>query len=90
VHQSGGFTRDLIYLRGLLRLVEYLRAGGELEPLYVGKIAARHIEVMDELRARGYLRPPPLRPRLFELPGVADRIDAVRNGLPLSGMIERT
>lgn len=89
VHESGGFTRDLIYLRGLLRLVEYVRAGGDLEPLFVGKIGVRHIEVMDELRARGYLRTPPLRPRFLDLPDAADRIEAVRRGLPLHGMIAR-
>ncbi|HSJ10423.1 MAG TPA: tyrosine/phenylalanine carboxypeptidase domain-containing protein, partial [Longimicrobiales bacterium] len=58
VHQCGGFNRDMIYLRGLLRLVEHLRAGGALEPLYVGKIAAKHIEIIDELLSRGVLVPP--------------------------------
>jgi uncharacterized protein (TIGR02421 family) len=87
VHQAGGYTRDLIYLRGLLRLVEYLRAGGPLEPLFIGKIASRHVEIMDELRARGYLAPAPLLPRVFDLPDTRPRIDAVRSGLPLTDMI---
>jgi hypothetical protein len=87
VHESGGFTRDLIYLRGLLRLVDYLRDGGDLEPLYIGKIAARHIDVVKELRARGFLVPAPLTPRVLGQPAAAARIDAVRNGLPLTGMI---
>jgi uncharacterized protein (TIGR02421 family) len=87
VHASGGFTRDLIYLRGLLRLVEYIRAGGELGPLYVGKIAAKHVAIIEELRARGYLEPPALLPRLFEQPTTAERIEALREGLPLTRMI---
>ncbi|HSJ10424.1 MAG TPA: tyrosine/phenylalanine carboxypeptidase domain-containing protein, partial [Longimicrobiales bacterium] len=90
VHQCGGFNRDMIYLRGLLRLVEHLRAGGALEPLYVGKVAAKHIEIIDELLSRGVLVPPPLLPRWLDLPGAADRIDAVRNGLPLTEMIGHT
>jgi hypothetical protein len=87
VHACGGFTRDLIYLRGLLRLIEYLRAGGALEPLYVGKIAAKHVEILEELRARGYLQPTPLLPRFFDLPDTPRRIDALRAGLPLTHMI---
>jgi uncharacterized protein (TIGR02421 family) len=86
-HACGGFTRDLIYLRGLLGLIEYIRAGGAIEPLYVGKIAAKHVEILEELRARGYLKTPPLLPRLFEEPDTSRRIDALRNGLQLTRMI---
>jgi uncharacterized protein (TIGR02421 family) len=87
VHASGGFTRDVIYLRGLLRLMEYLRAGGALEPLYIGKIAAKHVDVIMELRERGFLREPPLVPTVFERPATAGRVAAVRNGLTLLGML---
>jgi uncharacterized protein (TIGR02421 family) len=87
VHASGGFTRDMIYLRGLLRLVEYLRAGGDIEPLYVGKIAAKHVDVINELRERGFLRPMPLLPTLYQNPDVPARLEAVRNGLGLTEMI---
>jgi uncharacterized protein (TIGR02421 family) len=87
VHACGGFTRDLIYLRGLLRLIEYIRAGGAIEPLYIGKIAAKHVDIIEELRVRGYLRPPPLLPRLFEQPDTSRRIKALREGLRLTRMI---
>jgi uncharacterized protein (TIGR02421 family) len=87
VHASGGFTRDVIYLRGLLRLMEYLRAGGALEPLYIGKIAAKHVDVITELRERGFLREPPLVPTVFERPATAGRVAAVRNGLSLLEML---
>jgi uncharacterized protein (TIGR02421 family) len=87
VHASGGFTRDVIYLRGLLRLVEYLRAGGALEPLYIGKIAAKHVDVIDELREREFLQPAPLVPRVFGNTDVPARIDSVRSGLALTDMI---
>lgn len=87
VHASGGFTRDLIYLRGLIRLVEYIRAGGAIEPLYLGKIAAKHVPIVEELRARGYLQPPVLLPRIFEQPETPQRLDALREGLTLTRMI---
>jgi uncharacterized protein (TIGR02421 family) len=87
VHQSGGFTRDLIYLRGLLSLLQYLRDGGALEPLFLGKIAAKHVAIIDELRARGFLAEPPLRPRIFERADAPARISAAARGLPLTDMI---
>jgi uncharacterized protein (TIGR02421 family) len=87
VHQSGGFTRDLIYLRGLLHVIEYVRAGGSIEPLFIGKIAAKHVEIIEELRARDFLVPPVLVPRIFQEPATARRMDAVRRGLDLIDMI---
>ncbi len=87
VHACGGHTRDFIYLRGLARLVEHLREGGELEPLYLGKMAQKHIPAMEELRARGVLREPPLRPRILDDDRALRRLQAVRDGLPLTRMI---
>lgn len=86
VHASGGYTRDLIYLRGLVKLMEFLRDGGALEPLYVGKIALKHVPVMDELRHRGVLREPPLTPRYLDDTDALARLDEVRRGLPLTEM----
>jgi uncharacterized protein (TIGR02421 family) len=90
VYEGGGFTRDMIYLRGLVGLVEYLRDGGELQPLYVGKIAARHLEVMQEFRERGVLRPTPLMPRFLDRPSVQQRLQDLRDGLPVHAMVSPT
>lgn len=87
VHQSGGFTRDIIYLRGLIAVVEHLRGGEALEPLYVGKIAARHLELMREFRERGVLRPTPLLPRFLDRPEARARLQALRDGLPVHAMV---
>jgi uncharacterized protein (TIGR02421 family) len=87
VHASGGFTRDFIYLRGLDRLVAYLRAGGELEPLYLGKMAQKHIPIVEELRHRGVLRKAALRPRFLDDPAALRRLEAVRRGLGITQMI---
>jgi uncharacterized protein (TIGR02421 family) len=87
VHQSGGFSRDMIYLRGLLRLMRHLADGGELEPLYIGKIAAKHIPVIRELRERGVLRPPPLRPRFLDDEAAQRRLDAVCEGLDVAQLV---
>jgi uncharacterized protein (TIGR02421 family) len=87
VHASGGFTRDLIYLRGLVDLMELLARGGDLEALYIGKIAQKHIPAMDELRHRHVLRDPPLTPRFLSAPDAEPRLQAVRAGLTLIEMV---
>jgi uncharacterized protein (TIGR02421 family) len=87
VHASGGFTRDFIYLRGLVRLIDHLREGGELEPLYLGKMAQKHIPIVEELRHRGVLGEAPLRPLFLDDPEARERLAAVRQGIPLTQMI---
>ncbi len=57
VLRGGGFNKDMIYLRGILELLGYLANGGDLEPLYVGKIATRHIAIIRELQHRKVLHP---------------------------------
>lgn len=87
VHQSGGFTRDFIYLRGLIELLALLRKDVQLESLYIGKIAQKHIPIIRELRYRRILRDPPLRPRVLEDSAAQERLDALRNGITLTEMI---
>jgi uncharacterized protein (TIGR02421 family) len=88
VHESGGFTRDMIYLRGLLGVLDLLAGGTRIEDLFVGKFAAKHIPVLDELRARGVLLPPPLRPRVLDVPGAARRLATLQRGVALAQLLE--
>lgn len=81
IYRGGGFTKDLIYLRGLLAVMEHLRAGGELQPLYVGKVAARHLPIIRELQSRRILMAPRVLPRYLEREDLVERLDAVRQGL---------
>jgi uncharacterized protein (TIGR02421 family) len=66
VYRGGGFSKDIIYLRGLRELLDYLRAGHEIEPLYVGKLALRHVPAIQELRRRSVLQPPAVLPRFLK------------------------
>lgn len=66
VHRGGGLAKDAIYLRGLRDLLAYLRAGHDLEPLYVGKISLEHAPLVQELRRRGVVQPPALLPRFWD------------------------
>lgn len=56
VFRGGGFTKDAVYLKGLSKLLAYLAKGGELDILYLGKIALKHIPFVDELRWRKVIK----------------------------------
>jgi uncharacterized protein (TIGR02421 family) len=89
VYRGGGLTKDAVYLRGLAEILEYIVGGGELEPLFVGKIAARHIPIVRELRWRGVLKDPPLLPRYLEAAEAAERLAGLRQGATVLDLIEK-
>ncbi len=88
MHRGGGLTKDAVYLSGLVGFLDYLQKGGSLEPLLVGKIAATHVPVIEELQWRRVLVPPPLRPRFLDIPGAAERLERARGGLQVHELIE--
>lgn len=63
VYRGGGLTKDAIYLRGLLAIVNYLQEGNDLLPLLIGKIRADYLPIVTELTQRKLLRKPVLKPR---------------------------
>lgn len=81
IYRGGGLTKDAIYLLGIVQLLEYLKRGGELDPLYVGKLALEHAPIMKELQWRKVLRAAPLRPTYLDAPETAERLKRVRAGL---------
>jgi uncharacterized protein (TIGR02421 family) len=87
--RGGGLTKDAIYLRGLVQLLDYLKSGGELEPLFIGKIAAGHVAIIKELQWRKVLRPTPLRPGYFDDEKTNDKLIDLRKGLSLINLIKR-
>jgi uncharacterized protein (TIGR02421 family) len=89
IYRSGGLTKDAVYLRGLIGVLDYLKKGGELEPLFVGKIMGDHIPIIQELQARQVLRPVPLRPRYIDQPQTIQRLERLRKGITILDLIER-
>jgi uncharacterized protein (TIGR02421 family) len=87
VYRGGGLTKDAIYLRGLRDLLEYLRDGHDLEPLYVGKIALAHVPLVQELRRRDIIEPPALLPRFWDDPATQQRLAQCR-GRSLLDLVE--
>jgi uncharacterized protein (TIGR02421 family) len=78
VHRAGGLTKDVVYLRGLVSLLDYLGRGGQLEPLFVGKFNLDQVALINELQQRGVLRPAALTPRYLERPAARTRLDFIR------------
>jgi len=87
-YRSGGLTKDAVYLRGLQQILDYLGAGGELEPLYVGKIAGAHVPIIRELTWRGVLVAPPLVPRYMQMPASLGRLERLRRGVLVADLLD--
>ena len=80
IYRGGGLTKDVVYLRGLHKILEYLRRGGELDPLFVGKMAVRHVPIIRELQLRQILKPALIRPCYMRNNTATERLAELRNG----------
>ena len=83
VTRGGGSSKDAIYLRGFIAVLDYLRSEREdvLDPLLIGKIALEHVPLIEELLWRSVLKRPRLRPRWLDMPGARERLMLAREGL---------
>ena len=88
VFRSGGLTKDAVYLKGLLKLLEYLGSGGDFEPLLVGKFDIQHVPLISELQSRQVLKPMPLRPRYLDENLVQKRLELVKSGASIQRLME--
>jgi uncharacterized protein (TIGR02421 family) len=88
VFRGGGLTKDIVYLRGLVGVLAYLREGGELEPLLVGKLGPQHVPIVEELQWRKVLVPPPLRPRHLDDPEAVRRLTDLRRGVAVLDLVK--
>lgn len=79
VYRGGGLTKDAVYLKGLLNVIEYIKHGKDITKLLVGKIRQDYLPVIEELMHRGLLNPSPLRPRFLESPFI-DRLAHIKDG----------
>ena len=66
VHRGGGYTKDMVYLRGFNQLLEYLKSEKDIELLYAGKVALEFLPLLEELRWREVIKPPALMPRYLQ------------------------
>lgn len=87
--RGGGLTKDAVYLRGLVQLLEYFKNGGTIEPLFVGKISVQHIPIIKELQLRKVLHPAPLKPRYLKSIHLSEKLNDLKNGLHPLNLIKR-
>jgi uncharacterized protein (TIGR02421 family) len=78
VFRGGGCTKDMQYLEGLRDLLQYLRGGGDIETLFVGKVGLSHIDLVHELTLRGVIRRPSALPRYTNREGPMKRLEGCR------------
>lgn len=90
IFQAGGFLKDIIYLRGLINLKNYLQKGGEIKPLLAGKYALEHLSLIKDLTDREILIPPTIKPRYMFSEHFEERMSKIRNGISLSNMVRHT
>lgn len=86
IFQAGGFLKDIIYLRGLVHLKDFLHQGGKLEPLLSGKFALEHVDLIKDLTEREILIPPKILPRYMKTEAFQKGMEKLKNGISLSEM----
>jgi hypothetical protein len=88
VYRGGGYTKDLIYLKGLVQILDFLADDGDLVALYRGKIAMEYLAFIDELSWRKIVKPAALKPHYLELPEANQRLLILRDGCTLQQLVE--
>ncbi len=86
VYRGGGLTKDAVYLKGLLHVIEYVKQGHDISRLLVGKIRQDYLPIIEELTHRRLLKPLLLRPKYLEKP-YRNKIDEIKKGGSIFKMI---
>lgn len=86
--RGGGSTKDAIYLRGLIEVLDHIGSGHPLDTLLTGKIALAQVPLIEELLWRQILVPPRVQPRWLDMPGAAERLQRVREGIAPVELVE--
>ena len=87
VYRGGGYTKDIVYLRGLMNLLSYLAQDGDLEVLLLGKVSHEQIALVEELQWRKVLTPAVLRPRYLDKPETQQKLARLRKGVSVLELI---
>lgn len=88
IFRGGGYTKDVVYLRGLRDVLDYIASGNELVPLYLGKISYEHLSFIKELQWRKVLQPPRLLPSFLDNPVAHERLRNINDGFTVLDLVE--
>lgn len=87
IFQGSGFLKDIIYLRGMVRLMEYLQHNGDFEFLLSGKYALEQVPLIKNLTQREILKPAKIKPRYLQSDTFNQCLKKIRNGISLCNMV---
>ena len=76
--RGGCFTKDALYLKGLVELLAYLHHGGNYEILFLGKFSLKQLPTLEKLVDRGMIEKPDLLPTYFDDEVAMARLDTAR------------
>lgn len=88
VFRGGGYTKDSIYLYGLVDILDYIAAGKKLEHLYLGKLSLEFLPYIEELLWRKILHAPRLQPRFLEQEEGCKSLEKLRRGYKVLDMMK--
>lgn len=88
VFRSGGFAKDLIYLKGFQDVIAQVALGASLDPFWIGKIAGNHVEAIEELIQRNLVRPPLFKPEFLQREEVERRITRLRGESSFASVLD--
>ena len=86
VYRGGGYTKDAIYLKGLMQVLNYVKEGGQLSHLYAGKYALEHLPLIDELEQLKILKKPIL-PEYLLSAEAKEKIKKIQKGIELNELV---
>lgn len=86
--RGGGLTKDAVYLRGLIGLLDFLAHDGDFESLYVGKFSLAQQENMEALRNEGWIISARFLPRHLQEDSAQRRL-SVAQKIPINELFQR-
>ncbi|MEO6221467.1 MAG: tyrosine/phenylalanine carboxypeptidase domain-containing protein, partial [Ginsengibacter sp.] len=86
VHRGGGYTKDAIYLKGLMQLLSFIKDGGDITHLYGGKFALEHLPLIEELVHLRILKKPYL-PAYLSTEHAKAKMKMIKKGIHLKELI---
>jgi uncharacterized protein (TIGR02421 family) len=88
VYRGGGLTKDAVYLRGLAGILVHVGNGGDLNRLFLGKVATAHVPVLEELLTREILVEPRVLPRYLGRSAARERLTGLKDGMTVLQLID--
>jgi uncharacterized protein (TIGR02421 family) len=85
VHRGGGYTKDSIYLKGLIQVLDFIQNGGDLSLLFGGKFALEHLPLIEELTHVKILKKPML-PSYLDSEESKLKLEKIKAGMSLDNL----